>query len=639
MRTKLFLVTLALVWSGLAWASVSTDDTTREGNHNVYFSEDWENGMGVWSATNGVWEVGAPTYGTSKCRGANCAATNLDGAYPYQADSYLQSPLIELPEAPLDGALWVSFWHWFNFSRSNGTDYGKLYIKTEDSGWVPLGGSFTNRSMVWNHIYYDISDYAGQTIILGFRMDDVRDSIYSSPVQSSGWYIDDIKILDGAFPELATINRFDKAKDTEWDGWYASNGIWELGKPTNGTSSARSPHMCFGTNLGGDYPEAAYSRLVSPQTTLPATPVDGKLYFSFQYYSSLSNSNGTDQAITQIHDGANWITLKTMDWRCNHGSEWHEVLVDISAYAGQTVRIGFLIDDDRDSIYSSPVQSAGFYIDDVQFSQGAKNVAASYDMDNLTPDWTTSRDVWEVGAPTNGPGAAHSGDFCWGTNLDGNYPYGTLDYLYTPSFSLPNASGLYVCFWHWFSFSTSNGTDYGLFQIYDEDQEAYVNLNNEFHGSSGGWTQLCVSLDDYAGKSVRFRFQIGDRRDSIYSSPVQSSGWYIDDFELVGLEQHASPPAPYVLDVDINAGPAQLNFPHTLDNIDKVIIYGSPVYDFLPTLGNRLAILPATAMSWADTERTRLARHLLPRFRGGYLGQREPAHQGRMGQHFRHTAG
>jgi len=45
--------------------------------------EDFESGVGNWSADNGVWEVGIPTVGpTSTHSGVNCVGTVLDGNYP-----------------------------------------------------------------------------------------------------------------------------------------------------------------------------------------------------------------------------------------------------------------------------------------------------------------------------------------------------------------------------------------------------------------------------------------------------------------------------------------------------------------------------------------------------------------------------
>ncbi len=65
----------------------------------------------------------------------------------------------------------------------------------------------------------------------------------------------------------------------------------------------------------------------------------------------------------------------------------------------------------------------------------------------------------------------------------------------------------------------------------------------------------------------------------------------------------APPIPPFALSVVINAGPAQLAFPHVLDDIAQVVIYGGPVEHFLPSLGTRLAVLPGTAITYTDTRR------------------------------------
>ncbi|OPX36036.1 MAG: hypothetical protein B1H11_08185 [Desulfobacteraceae bacterium 4484_190.1] len=87
-------------------------------------------------------------------------------------------------------------------------------------------------------------------------------------------------------------------------------------------------------------------------------------------------------------------------------------------------------------------------------------------------NWSAENGVWEIGTPTSGPGAAHSGMQCAGTILDGQYPIGTDSRLIGPYTSpweqgidLPPLTGneeLHLQFWHWFSYSWG---DYAQVQI------------------------------------------------------------------------------------------------------------------------------------------------------------------------------
>ena len=60
---------------------------------------------------------------------------------------------------------------------------------------------------------------------------------------------------------------------------------------------------------------------------------------------------------------------------------------------------------------------------------------------------------WEHGFPTAGPGVAHSGLLCWGTNLDGPVTAPSRDTLALPTLDptvAPDADALVVRWWQWF---------------------------------------------------------------------------------------------------------------------------------------------------------------------------------------------
>ncbi|MBK7047829.1 MAG: choice-of-anchor J domain-containing protein [bacterium] len=573
-----------------AWAQ-----PTVVGNHTVYWSEDWENGQGLWSSSAGVWEVGSPTYGTSECPGLKCAATVLNANYPYGTNSRLESPPIPLPTSPSNDVLWLGLWHWFNTSEYNGLDYGKIQIWNAADGWTDVSGQFVRDSMVWTPFYADLTQFAGQTIKVGFLFADVHtgSTAYTDP----GWMVDEISIFDGLFPVPTQITSFEESIDMDWDGWYPDQGVWELGTPTAGISHASSGSRCFGTNLSGEYPHLGYSRLMSPRFRLDAAPVDGKLYFSFKQWCSLSQYNGFDLGLVQINDGSGWQTLRTLDWHNNIGDRWVELVFDISSFAGQDVQLGFVIDDNRTG--SPSYLSYGWYIDDIQFSEGARFIGNPERFENFASSWRTTNGVWEVGTPTSGPMAAHSGTRCWGTNLSGNYHYGAIDTLVTPDITLNNAPGLYMRFQHWFSFSEYVGIDYGVVLIRPQ-HGSWSRISDPFTRTSD-WSQYTFDLSGYVGQTVQFGFAFEDIR--LSGDPYQSAGWYIDDFEIVGMPQTEAPESPVMFNTRISDGPAELVFPHALGDIARVVIYGSPVDGFTPSLGNRLVMLPPSAMTWTDVDR------------------------------------
>ena len=70
-------------------------------------------------------------------------------------------------------------------------------------------------------------------------------------------------------------------------------------------------------------------------------------------------------------------------------------------------------------------ESSGWYIDDLSIEKrpvlvfpvpGTEGFEGGWD------GWSTDMGVWEIGVPTSGPMAAHTGTNVAGTVLGGNYP-------------------------------------------------------------------------------------------------------------------------------------------------------------------------------------------------------------------------
>ena len=69
----------------------------------------------------------------------------------------------------------------------------------------------------------------------------------------------------------------------------------------------------------------------------------------------------------------------------------------------------------------------------------------SEDWEDGIGDWSVDNGVWQVGMPTSGPGAAHGGDQCAATTLDGIHPVNQDSRLITPIFPqivLPTVTGM-----------------------------------------------------------------------------------------------------------------------------------------------------------------------------------------------------
>ena len=120
-----------------------------------------------------------------------------------------------------------------------------------------------------------------------------------------------------------------------WNGWYADNGVWEVGAPTSGPGQAAAGTMCAATILGGNYPAYTDSRLISPGVTLPTVSGDERVQLRFWQYFHYAEINGQVQ-ISVWNNGAwgSWQTLATPAYGSGgsigvHGYWWTPTEVDL----------------------------------------------------------------------------------------------------------------------------------------------------------------------------------------------------------------------------------------------------------------------------------------------------------------------
>ncbi|MBK8475320.1 MAG: choice-of-anchor J domain-containing protein [Opitutaceae bacterium] len=208
--------------------------------------------------------------------------------------------------------------------------------------------------------------------------------------------------------------------------WTVSNGTWQIGMPTSGPGSAHGGTRVAGTVLDGNYTDNMSSRLVSPVLTVPSADQNPRLRF-WHWWSLAGNDFGKIQI--SVDNGATWSDLAPQ-YDGGNGSDgrWSHAWVDLRAYAGRTVRLGFYFES-HTTYYSSPgsgtgyavTVSSGWYIDDLAieigdapalpkdegFETGWGGWRAQY-----AGGWAADSAIWEIGQPTSGPGAAHSGTKC-----------------------------------------------------------------------------------------------------------------------------------------------------------------------------------------------------------------------------------
>jgi hypothetical protein len=325
--------------------------------------------------------------------------------------------------------------------------------------------------------------------------------------------------------------------------WAASNGVWEIGTPTSGPEQCYTNNgACAGTVLNGNYPPFGSTRLTSPPITLP-TPGDGEtVELRFWEWFSYDFSYVTDFGEVQVSvfdpEAGTYGDWTALPHKISiYSAVWSPVHVDLTAYAGKRVKLGFYHYAARD-FAGRGGEGAGWYIDDLEIAAKAQTFTG--DFETGWGDWWANQGVWEIGTPTAGPAACHSGTQCAGTVLAGNYPAYTYSRLVSAPISLPSVSPgdtLDVRFWHWFSYDTSYVVDQGQVQISVFDPQEgqfseWTNIASPTSSASVVWSPVNVDVSPYAGKLVKLGFYHYAGRD-FAGRGGESSGWYVDDICLV----------------------------------------------------------------------------------------------------------
>ena len=145
------------------------------------------------------------------------------------------------------------------------------------------------------------------------------------------------------------------------------HGCFEVGHPTSGPQSGSNSPACAATVLDGNYPENlddpiyAHCWAATPEIALPAS---SPAQLSFWEWYSIEPQPDPGQfydfaaVVLSTDSGASWGTVS--NWRAGDQMSWRQVNIDLSAFAGQTVVIGFALWADDTISYP------GWYVDDVE---------------------------------------------------------------------------------------------------------------------------------------------------------------------------------------------------------------------------------------------------------------------------------
>ena len=508
--------------------------------------ENWENGLGDYYPDNGVWQVGTPTSGPGKAhQGVSVAGTILAGNYPGYQDSRLISPVIVLPAVQGKERVQLRFWHWFSYSTY---DSGTVQISAYDveadqwEDWTSLVSVY-QVSAVWSPMYVDLTAYAGRYVRIAFAHTAQRDA-HGHPSESSGWYIDEVRIWKGT-PLIPNPEGFELG----WGDSYTYNGVWEVGEPNSGPGAAYRGKAVAGTVLDGDYPAYTDSRLIIPPFLLPElpglSPIETLDLRFWHWFSYSAYDSGTVQASAYDPATGLWRDWDDLARFTGVSGVWTPRIVPLTEYAGRYVRIAFVHTAQRDA-HGHPSESSGWYIDEVQIPTGGEVVVYDVPLDS-DPGWEMEGQ-WEYGVPTGQGGEDHghpdptsgsTGQHVLGVNLNGDYRVASGDrYALTAGpFDLSGYKDVAIEFARYLNTDEPDYIEDTVEVSIDGKQSWYPVWQHTDPSSitDSSWTPvrhaLGAATDNQPTVYIRWSYQILDAR------AYECSGWNIDDIQLVGTPQ------------------------------------------------------------------------------------------------------
>lgn len=146
---------------------------------------------------------------------------------------------------------------------------------------------------------------------------------------------------------------------------------------------------------------------------------------------------------------------------------------------------------------------------------------------------------WEHGVPNwvYGPANASSPVNVWGTNLTGNYSYGSNSLLVSPYINLTTPIDANLTFAHWFDIN-GTGNDGGWVEISIDYGETWNTTTPEggypdntyygkpcYAGSDRFWVPAEFNLTPYLGNTILLRYRMWDYT----ADNAEFAGWYIDN--------------------------------------------------------------------------------------------------------------
>ncbi|WP_152603845.1 immunoglobulin-like domain-containing protein, partial [Jejuia pallidilutea] len=315
------------------------------------YTEGFENTLGAWTQSSSDdlnWLIdanGTPSSNTgpsSATQGSYYLYVEASGngsGYPNKR-AILTSPCFDL--SALTQATFSFKYHMFGAS-----DMGTIALEiSDDEGatWTSLWTESGNKGNSWQTVSINLSAYVGGGIQLRFNR-------FVGSTWQADIAIDDISLID----EEITIDSctggitsypYAESFENTLGGWTQSTADdinWTIdanGTPSSGTgpSSAITGSYYIYVEASGNGTGYPNKRAIINSPCYDLTSVVSPI-FSFSYHMYGSSNMGTIALEASNDDGLSWTPLWSESG--NKGNSWQLAVVDLSAYAGNSVQLRF----------------------------------------------------------------------------------------------------------------------------------------------------------------------------------------------------------------------------------------------------------------------------------------------------------
>jgi hypothetical protein len=282
-----------------------------------------------WSASGAF----TPVIATTPHSGSFSA--RLGSTSPVNGDSTL-AQTIAIP----GGSSKLTFWYQPHCTDTITYDQIQAQIRSTAGAILATVMNVCSNSGVWTNVSYDVSAFAGQTVVLWFN--DHDDGYATDPTY---FYLDDVAI--SAFAPTPNVVQNPGFETGNLGSWSASGAFTPVITTTPHTGS-------YSARIGSPNPVNGNSTLTQT-VTVPA----GSSTLSFWYQPHCTDTITYDQIQMQVRNTSG-STLATVLNVCPGGTSWTQVTFDTSSFAGQTVVLWF---NDHDDGYAG--DPTYFLLDDV----------------------------------------------------------------------------------------------------------------------------------------------------------------------------------------------------------------------------------------------------------------------------------